>query len=183
MPQVILNDVTLAFTQNMTRESDFGGYNFSFIINKVTFCDAVRKAISAQKIQLWDASKNTDDFILNKCNAKSKSDVNHEATREGMKDDDVLVQVKSKEGPIENSKKASLGRGTTADILIDIFEYEYGKRQFICIRSHASKGCTVKVKELKEFSNGPKYFDYDSDKDEGANVSDMNGVFKDGVLF
>ena len=183
MPQVILNDVTLAFTQNMTRESDFGGYNFSFIINKATFCDTVRKALAVQKTQIWPESKNTDDFILNKCNAKSKSDVTHEATREGMKDDDVLVQVKSKEGPIENSKKASLGRGTIADILIDIFEYEYGKRQFICIRSHASRGCTVKVKELREYSNGPKCFEFDADADEGTNVSDMNGVFKDGVLF
>ena len=77
-----------------------------------------------------------------------------------MSDDDVLIQVKSKEGPIENSKKVPLGRGTTADILIDVFEFEYGKKQFICIRSHASRGCTVKVKELREYSNGPKYFDF-----------------------
>lgn len=175
MPQIIFNDVTLAFTQNMTRESDFGGHNFSFIINKDIFCDAVRKALAVQKTQLWPESKNTNDFILKKCNAKLKDDVTHDQTRDTMRDDDVLVQVKSKEGPIENSKKMPLGRGTIADILVDVFEYEYGKKQFICVRSHASRGCTVKVKELKEFSNGPKYFDYEDDYN-GLAVNALNDI-------
>ena len=183
MPQVILNDVTLAFTQNMTRESQFGGHNYSFIINKATFCDAVRKALAVKKTQIWDASKNTDEFILKKCNAKSKDDVTHEATHAAMSDDDVLIQVKSKEGPIENSKKVPLGCGTTADILIDVFEYEYGKKQFICIRSHASKGCTVKVKELREYSNGPKYFDFDADANEGVNVNAVEDTLSEVMPF
>ena len=183
MPQVIFNDVTLAFTQNMTRESDFGGHNYSFIVNKDHFCDTVRKALAVQKTQIWPESKNTDDFILKKCNAKSKNDVTHEATHDAMSDDDVLIQVKSKEGPIENSKKVQLGRGTTADILIDVFEFEYGKKQFICVRSHASRGCTVKVKELKEFSSGPKYFDYESDANEGINTNGMDEVLSDVTLF
>ena len=178
MPQIIFNDVTLAFTQNMTRESDFGGYNFSFIVNKDHFCDAIRKALAVQKTQLWPESKNTNDFILKKCNAKLKDDVTHVQTRDAMKDNDVLVQVKSKEGPIENSKKMPLGRGTIADILIDVFEYEYGKKQFICVRSHASRGCTVKVKELKEFSNGPKYFDYE-DADNGLAVNALNDIIEE----
>ena len=180
MPQIIFNDVTLAFTQNMTRESDFGGYNFSFIVNKEHFCDMVRKALAVQKTPLWPESKNSDDFILKKCNAKSKDDVTHDQTRDAMRDDDVLVQVKSKEGPIENSKKIPLGRGTIADILIDVFEYEYGKKQFICVRSHASRGCTVKVKELKEFSNGPIYFDYE-DADNGFAVNALNGIIEDNT--
>ena len=178
MPQIIFNDVTLAFTQNMTRESDFGGYNFSFIVNKDHFCDAIRKALAVQKTQLWPESKNTDDFILKKCNAKLRDDVAHDQTREAMRNDDVLVQVKSKEGPIENSKKIPLGRGTVADILIDVFEYEYGKKQFICVRSHASRGCTVKVKELKEFSNGPKYFDYE-DTGNGLAVNALNSIIEE----
>ena len=183
MPQIILNDVVLAFTQNMTRESQFGGHNYSFIINKDIFCDAVRKALAVQKTQIWPESKNTNEFILKKCNAKSKDDVTHEETQKAMSDDDVLIQVKSKEGPIENSKKVPLGRGTTADILIDVFEFEYGKKQFICVRSHASRGCTVKVKELREYSNGPKYFDFDADADEGINTNAVEDTLSEVVPF
>ena len=183
MPQIILNNVTLAFTNCMLRMSDFGSHNYSFIINKDIFCDAVRKALAVQKTQIWPESKNTNEFILKKCNAKSKDDVTHEATQEAMSDDDVLIQVKSKEGPIENSKKVPLGRGTTADILIDVFEFEYGKKQFICVRSHASRGCTVKVKELREYSNGPKYFDFDADADEGINVNAVEDTLSEVVPF
>ena len=183
MPQVILNDVALAFTQNMLRLSDFGSYNYSFIINKDVFCDAIRKALAVQKTQIWPESKNTNEFILKKCNAKSKDDVTHAATHDAMSDDDVLIQVKSKEGPIENSKKVPLGRGTIADILIDVFEFEYGKKQFICIRSHASKGCTVKVKELREYSNGPKYFDFDADANEGIDTNAVEDTLSEVMPF
>ena len=166
MPQVILNDVVLAFTQNMTRESQFGGHNYSFIINKDIFCDAVRKALAVQKTQIWPESKNTNEFILKKCNAKSKDDVTFAPVKDMMGDTDVLVQVKSKNGAILNTKNVSLGRGTIADIIIDIFEYSYGKRDFICIRSHADRGVTVKVKELKEFNAGPTYFMMDQNANQ-----------------
>lgn len=183
MPQVIFNDVVLAFTQCMTRQSDFGSFNYSFIVNKDHFCDMTRKALEVQKTKLWPDSKNTNDFILKKCNAKSKDDVTHEATREAMSENDVLIQVKSKNAAIENSKKVPLGRGTVADILVDLFAYEYGKKQFICVRSHAEKGCTVKVKELREFSNGPKYFDYESNADAGIDTDGMNEILNDEVVF
>jgi hypothetical protein len=169
MPNVIFNDVTLAFTQNMTRESDFGGYNYSFIINKKEFCDKVRAALEIQKTQVWAANKNTDTFILQKCNAKSKDAVTHEGVSAMMGDDDILMQVKSKVGPIANTKNAPLGRGTIADILVDVFEYEYGKKQFICVRSHSDRGITVKVKDLKEYSGGVKYFDIETDANTNNN--------------
>ena len=181
MPQIMITDVKLAFTQNMTRESEYGGYNFSFIINKERFCEIVRKTLEIQKTKIWPDSKNTDDFICEKCNAKQKNKVTHEATREMMSDDDVLVQVKSKEAAIENSKRVPLGRGTIADIVIDVFEYAYGKRQFICVRSHAERGCTVKVKNLVEFSNGPKYFDYE-DSDAGIAIDALNDVVEENVF-
>ena len=183
MPQVVFENVKLAFTQNMLHKSDFGSYDYSFIIDKDTFCNKVRSALNVQKTQVWSANKNTDEFILAKCNAKSKSLVNHDATKELMSDNDVLVQVKSKEAPIENTKKVQLGRGTTADILVDVFEFEYGKKQFICLRSHSERGCTVKVNTLNEFSNGPKYFDYDEDSDSGINKAAMSDIIVEENIF
>ena len=183
MPQVVFENVKLAFTQNMLRKSDFGSYNYSFIIDKDAFCNKVRSALNVQKTQVWPANKNTDEFILAKCNAKSKSLVNHDATKEIMSDNDILVQVKSKEAPIENTKKVQLGRGTTADVLVDIFEFEYGKKQFICVRSHSERGCTVKVNTLNEFSNGPKYFEYDEDSDSGINKAAMSDIIVEENMF
>lgn len=169
MPSIVLNNVTLAFTQNMTRESDFGGWNYSFIINKEVFCNRVRDALETQKTQVWAANKNTDAFILQKCNAKSKDAVTFESVNSMMGEDDVLVQVKSKVAPIANTKNAQLGRGTIADILIDVFEYEYGKKQFICVRSHSDRGVTVKVNDLKEYTGGTKYFDVEPNAMDGIN--------------
>ena len=162
MPLMKLSNVTLIFTQNMTRESEYGGWNYSFVIDKSEFCNKVRDALETQKKQVWASSKNTDAFILSKCNAKSKDNVTYEPAAAMMGDNDILVQVNSKNAPIENSKMVPLGRGTTADILIDVFEYEYGKKQFICIRSHAERGCTVKVNDLKEHASAIKYFDYEA---------------------
>lgn len=181
MPQIMITDVKLAFTQNMTRESEYGGYNYSFIIDKNRFCDAVRKILEIQKTKIWADAKNTDDFICEKCNAKTKDKVTHEATREMMCDNDLLVQVKSKEAAIENSKRVPLGRGTVADIVIDVFEYAYGKRQFICVRSHAERGCTVKVKKLVEYLNGPKYFDYEN-SDDGIAVDALKEIVEENVF-
>ena len=173
MPQIIFNDVTLAFTNCMLNPSDFGGYNYSFVVNKDCFCDKVRQALAVQKTQIWPESKNTNEFILTKCNAKSKDDVTFEPVKEMMGDDDVLVQVKSKNAPIENTKNVQLGRGTTADILIDVFEYSYGKKDFICIRSHADKGCTVKVNKLSEFKGAVSYFEKESTA-EGFNKAALD---------
>ena len=176
MPQIILNDVALAFTQNMTCESQFGGYNYSFIVNKDIFCDAIRKALAVQKAQIWPESKNTDDFIIKKTNAKSKDDIAFEPVKEIMTGNDLLVQVKSKNAPIENTKGAKLGRGTTADILIDVFEYSYGKKEFICVRAHADRGITVKVKHLNEFKGAISYFEKESIAEEGFNKAAMDAV-------
>lgn len=176
MPNLVLNDVKLAFTQNMTRESDFGGWNYSFIINKKEFCDKVRATLETQKTQVWASSKNTDAFILQKCNAKSKDDVTHEGVNSMMNEDDVLIQVKSKSAPIANTKNAQLGRGTTADILIDVFEYEYGKKQFICVRSHSERGITVKVNNLKEYAGATKYFEVEPDAVMGFNKEALDDV-------
>lgn len=176
MPQVILNDVVLAFTQNMTRESQFGGHNYSFIINKDIFCDAVRKALAVQKTQIWPESKNTNEFILKKCNAKSKDDVTFDPVKEMMDESTILVQVKSKTGAILNTKNVQLGRGTTADVIVDIFEYSYGKRDFICIRSHADRGVTVKVKELKEYSAGPAYFMMESNAGQPIELDQIEEI-------
>ena len=170
---VLFENVTLAFTNCMTRESDFGGYSYSFVIDKDKFCETVRDTLALQKKPVWDAKKNTDEFILEKCNAKAKANVKHEKTRELMGDNDILVQVKSKKAPIENNKRANLAAGSVCDILIDVFEFEYGKRQFICIRSHASRGCTVKVKELVEYKN-TNYFDFEADSENGVALDAMN---------
>jgi hypothetical protein len=169
MPNVLFKDVVLAFTNNMETESTFGGYNFSFIINKATFCDTVRNVLTTQKVKCWDDSKNTDNFIIKKTNAKSKDDVTFDPVKEMMTDDDLLIQVKSKNAPIENTKGVRLGRGTTADILIDVFEYSYGKRDFICIRSHANRGLTVKVNNLNEFKGATSYFEKENTAEEGFN--------------
>ena len=171
MPNLMLKNVTLAFTNCMTKESPFGGYNFSFIVNKAEFCNAVRETLATQKTQMWDAKKNTDAFIIQKCNAKTKDSVTHEEVADMMKDTDLLVQVKSKGAPIENNKGVALGRGTTADILIDVFEFVYNKREFICVRSHADRGCTVRIVALKEYSGGIKYFEVESE----------NGINKDAL--
>ena len=176
MPNVVFDNVTLAFTQNMLRESEYGGWNFSFIINKDVFCDKVREALAMQKNQIWPESKNTNAFILQKCNAKGKPEVAHEATNAMMADNDVLVQIKSKKAPITNTKGAQLGRGTVADLLVDVFEFVYGKREFICLRSHSDRGCTVKVKMLKEYNNGPAYFEVESGADAGFNVEAIEEV-------
>ena len=169
MPNVLFKDVTLAFTNNMERESDFGGYNFSFIINKVTFCDIVRNALTTQKVKCWDDSKNTDNFIIKKTNAKSKDDVTFDPVKEMMTDDDLLIQVKSKNAPIENTKGVRLGRGTTADILIDVFEYSYGKKDFICVRAHAERYCTVKILNLVTYAGSIQGFEKESEALGGIN--------------
>lgn len=143
MPNVRINNVTLAFTQNMERESDFGGYNYSFIINKNKWCEIVRNALMTQKNKLWADSKNTDEFILQKTGARVKSDINYSGVMDMMKDDDVLVQVKSKQSAIKNTKGLSLFRGTTANIVVDVFEFEYMRKQFICVKAHPDRGCTV----------------------------------------
>lgn len=169
MPNVLFKDVTLAFTNNMETESTFGGYNFSFIINKVAFCDIVRNALTTQKVKCWDDSKNTDNFIIKKTNAKSKDDVTFDPVKEMMTDDDLLIQVKSKNAPIENTKDARLGRGTTADILIDVFEYSYGKRDFICVRAHADRYCTVKILNLVPYTGSIQGFEKENTAEEGFN--------------
>lgn len=171
MPQMLLKNVTLAFTNCMTRESDFGGWNYSFIIDEETFCEKVRECLATQKEKQWNDELNTNSFICKKANLKHKDDVTHEATCELMKDSDVLVQVKSKKAAIENTEHASLARGTTADILIDVFEFVYNKKQIICIRSHAEKGCTVKPNHIVEFTGGVQYFEV---KPEGLNLENLN---------
>lgn len=179
MPNVIFKDVTLAFTQNLTKASDFGGYNYSFIINKKVFCDAIRNALEQQKKKCWDDSKNTDSFIVNKTHAKTKDDVAYAPVAEMMTLDDLLVQVKSKETPIENTKKVPLARGTTADILIDAFEFDYNKRQFICIKAHADRGITIKVRNLKEFTSNTQYFAAEvDDSQEGINMEAVEDVME-----
>ena len=175
---VLFENVTLAFTNCMTHESDFGGYSYSFVIDKDKFCETVRDTLALQKKPVWDAKKNTDEFILEKCNAKKRADVKHEKTRELMGENDILVQVKSKKAPIENNKRVSLAAGSVCDILIDVFEFEYGKRQFICIRSHASRGCTVKVKELVEYKN-TNYFDFEDGSENGVALDAMNEYVND----
>lgn len=181
MPQVVFENVKLAFTQNMETESPFGGYNFSFIINKETFCDTVRKVLAIQKVKCWDDSKNTDSLIIKKCNAKSKDDITFDPVKEMMTDDDLLIQVKSKNAPIENTKSVRLGRGTTADILIDIFEYSYGKRDFICIRSHADRYCTVKVLNLVQYMADIKGFEKENTAAEGFNKNALDSYISSDV--
>ena len=176
MPNILFKDVTLAFTNCMLNPSDFGGYNFSFIINKDSFCKTVREVLATQKVKCWDDSKNTDQFIIKKTNAKSKDDVTFDPVKEMMTDDDLLIQVKSKNAPIENTKGVRLGRGTTADILIDVFEYSYGKKDFICIRSHADRGLTVKVNNLNEFKGTTSYFEKENTAAEGFNKAALDAT-------
>lgn len=175
---VLFNDVKLGFTNCMTRESYYGGWNYSFIIDKDKFCETVRDTLALQKKPVWDASKNTNAFILEKCNAKTRENVKHERTQSMMGENDILVQVKSKNAPIENNKRVSLAAGSICDILIDVFEFEYGKRQFIVIRSHADRGCTVKVKELVEYKSS-NYFDFDDNSDDGIKLENINEYVDD----
>lgn len=179
---VLFNDVTLAFTNNMTRMSDYGSYSYSFIIDREQFCETVRDVLALQKKPVWDSAKNTDAFILEKCNVKVRAMVKHAPTKEMMRDDDILVTVKSKEAPIENNKRANLTPGSVCDILIDVFEFEYAKRQFICVRSHAERGCTIKVKELVERKDST-YFEYEENKgdDKGLDLSDVSMYIKSPV--
>lgn len=160
---VLFENVTLAFTGCMLKPSDYGGWNYSFIIDKDKFCKTVRDTLASQKKPVWDAKKNTNEFILEKCNAKTRDNVKHEKVQSMMGDNDILVQVKSKSAPIENTKNVILGRGTTADILIDIFEYSYGKRDFICIRAHADRYCTVKILNLVPYIGSVKGFEKESE--------------------
>lgn len=169
MPNVLFKNVVLAFTNCMDNPSCFGGFNYSFIINKDTFCKTIRETLATQKVKCWDDAKNTNNFIIQKCNAKAKEDVTFDPVKDMMDDNDVLVQVKSKNHPIENTKGIKLGRGTTADILIDVFEYSYSKRDFICVRAHADRGITVKVNNLKEFKGATSYFEKENTTEEGFN--------------
>ena len=175
---VLFNDVTLAFTNNMTRMSDYGNYSYSFIIDREQFCETVRDTLALQKKPVWDSAKNTDEFILEKCNARTRNLVKHEHTKEMMKDSDILVTVKSKEAPIENNKRANLAPGSVCDILIDVFEFEYAKRQFICVRSHAERGCTIKAKKLLERKDST-YFEYEEKDDKGLDLSDVSMYIKE----
>ena len=176
---VLFNDVTLAFTNHMTHRSDYGSYSYSFIIDKDLFCETIRDTLALQRKPVWDSSKNTDSFILEKCNVKVRNLIKHEPTKEMMRDNDILVTVKSKEAPIENNKRANLAPGSVCDILIDAFEYEYAKRQFICVRSHAERGCTIKVKKLIERKDST-YFEYEENKgdDKGLDLSDVSMYIK-----
>lgn len=159
MPTMKLTDVTLAFVQNMLVESTYGGWNYSFIIDEKAFCDKVREVLSTQKTKQWPDEENTDVNILKRTSVKHKDDVTYEPVAEMMKDTDILVQVKSKTSAIENTENVRLSRGTTADILIDVFEFVYNKKKMICVRSHADRGCTVKVNHLVEFTGGTTYFE------------------------
>lgn len=151
MPQVMVKDVTLAFTQSMLTPSEFGGYNYSFIIDSSSWCKVVRGALGAQKKKLWADEKNTDEFILSKT-AKKRDEVRYDAVKELMQDNDILVQVKS-QSAIENTKDASLSRGSVANVLVDIFEYEYARKQFICVKSHSDRGCTVQPTKVIEYAD------------------------------
>ena len=159
MPQMLLKDITLAFTNCMTRESEYGGWSYSFIIDENDFCDKVRACLATQKSKQWNDEENTNSNIIKRANLKRKDDVTHEPTRDIMKDTDLLVTVKSKTAAITNTEGCSLARGTTADVLIDPFEFVYNKKKMICIRSHADRGCTVKVNKLVEFTGGTQYFE------------------------
>lgn len=159
MPNMKLENVTLAFTQNMLTESTYGGWNYSFIIDVDTFCDKVREVLATQKTKQWPDEENTNNNILKRLNAKFRDDVTYEPVAEMMKDTDILVQVKSKTSAIENTEGARLSRGTTADILIDVFEFVYNKKKMICVRSHADRGCTVKINHLIEFASNNGYFE------------------------
>ena len=177
MPNVLFKDVTLAFTNCMERPSDFGGFNYSFIVAKDLFCKTVREALATQKVKCWDDAKNTDNFIIKKCSAKVKEDVTFDPVKDMMTDDDLLIQVKSKNAPIENTKGVKLGRGTTADILIDVFEYSYGKKDFICIRSHADRGITVKINKLNEVKGATSYFEKENVEEEVFNKVALDVVY------
>ncbi len=164
MPQIKLENVTLTFCQNMTRESQFGGYSYSFIIDEQLICDKVREALAIQKTKVWNDDLNTNKFIIKKANFKHKDDITHEATANMMKDTDVMITVKSKTTPIQNTEGCNLSRGTIADVLVDFFEFEYGKKQMICVRAHAEKGCTVRPTKIVEFTGGVQYFEAKSPK-------------------
>lgn len=173
MPNMKLENVTLAFTQNMLTESPYGGYNYSFIIDAETFCNKVRETLSTQKTKQWPDEENTNSNILKRLNVKHKDDVTFEPVAEMMKDTDILVQVKSKDAAIENTEGVRLSRGTTADILVDVFEFLYNKRKILCMRSHAERYCTVKVNNLIEFASGFMGFEVkhkSSDCDNGINL-------------
>ena len=159
MPNMKLENVTLAFTQNMLSESTYGGWNYSFIIDEKTFCDKVREVLGTQKTKQWPDDENTDANIIKRARVKHKDDVTYEPVAEMMKDTDILVQVKSKTSAIDNTENVRLSRGTTADILIDVFEFVYNKKKIICVRSRADRGCTVKVKNLVEFTSDTTYFE------------------------
>ena len=178
MPNVLFKDVTLAFTNCMDTPSCFGGYNYSFIVNKDLFCKTVRDTLTVQKVKCWDDSKNTDNFIIKKCNAKVKEDVTFDPVKDMMDNNDLLIQVKSKNAPIENTKGVKLGRGTTADIVIDVFEYSYGKKDFICIRSHADRGITVKINKLNEFKGAFSYFEKENIAEEGFNKVALDTIYE-----
>ena len=177
MPNMKLENVTLAFTQNMLTESTYGGWNYSFIIDEKAFCNKVREVLETQKTKQWPDEENTNNNILKRLNAKFRDDVTYEPVAEMMKDTDILVQVKSKTSAIENTEGVRLSRGTTADILIDVFEFVYNKKKMICVRSHSDRGCTVKVKNLVEFTGGTTYFE----KKVESPAIDSNAV--DEVLF
>ena len=170
MPQVMVKDVTLAFTQNMQTPSDFGGYNYSFIIDSPRWCEIVREAVRAQKKKLWSDEKNTDEFIISKT-AKKRDDIRYDTVKEMMQASDVLVQVKSN-AAIENTKDVSLSRGTTANVLVDIFEFEYAKKQFICVKCHSDRGCTVQPIKVVEYADST-FFTKESDS---APAVDMDAV-------
>lgn len=167
MPQVMVKDVTMAFTQCMTTPSDFGGYNYSFIIDSARWCEVVRDAIKGQKKRLWGDEKNTDEFIISKT-AKKRDEVKYDTVRDMMQASDVLVQVKSNTA-IENTKDVSLSRGSTANVLVDIFEFEYAKKQFICVKSHSDRGCTVQPINVVEYADST-FFAKESDSKPAVNM-------------
>lgn len=171
MPNVLFNSVTLAFTQNMSMESEYGnGYNYSFIIDKNTFIEKVTGALKKQtKGFSWREDELTEENILSRSGAKSRDVVTYEPVKAMMSDNDILVQVKDKNNPIKNDLGKALNRGTVANILVDVFAFDYSKKKFICIRSHSDRGLTVQVVKLVERES--MYF---TDKSCGSNCSGVN---------
>jgi hypothetical protein len=168
---VEIKDILLVYTNGMQTEGKFGGYSYSFIVDKETILKHALDAVSSSRKSQWKDEDKTPAKLLKAMNAKSKAklvdpenyDPKFDEIIAHMRDCDVLVGVKSKT-PIKATKKDPVAWFSKADIIIEMYTTEYQGKQFVS--RVAPPRCSVKVtkyEKMPEDVGGPCYIEEDEE--------------------
>ena len=136
------NNVSLVYTHTLRTMSQYGAYQYSFIVDKDEFLSACRKAIEANKRLSWSSSDTTDAKLLKMSHVKTKRDIENEDIIAHMGDNDVLVSVKGIKGLGKDKQPCAIrttnpdkypGWFSVANVIVDLYVWEWsGKKGISC---------------------------------------------------